>query len=170
VDDIKDSTPCTLIYVKGRTSRTIKVIECTVMPSYILHGWSVLAECVVVKVTTIREDHEFEDLDYPNEEEGIENWLMLKRLSFSGPAKILLSKCIRHHLFHHGAQRQGALLLQTCCCLLKALIHQRLLPLKTLKTQSSRLAWGKGCLLLLLKTQSSRTTRSLGQLLLLLET
>jgi hypothetical protein len=30
VDDIKDPTPCTIMYVKGRTSRTIKVAEATV--------------------------------------------------------------------------------------------------------------------------------------------
>jgi hypothetical protein len=72
VDDIKDPTPCTLMYVKGRTSRTIEVAEATVMPSHILHGRPILVECEVVKVTTIRDDREFEDLDYPNEEEGIE--------------------------------------------------------------------------------------------------
>jgi hypothetical protein len=65
----------------------------------------------VVKVTTIGESHEVEDLDYPNEDEGIEKWFMLKVLSFFGPAKILLSKPVRHQLFHHGAQRLGALLL-----------------------------------------------------------
>jgi hypothetical protein len=27
VDDIKDPTPCTLMYVKGRTSRTIEVVN-----------------------------------------------------------------------------------------------------------------------------------------------
>jgi hypothetical protein len=73
VDDIKDPTPWTLIYVKGRTSRTIEVAEATVIPRRILHGRHVLAECAVVEVTTIREGHEFQDLDNPNEEEGIEN-------------------------------------------------------------------------------------------------
>jgi hypothetical protein len=38
VDDIKDPTTCTLMYVKGRTSRTIKVAEATVKLSRILHG------------------------------------------------------------------------------------------------------------------------------------
>jgi hypothetical protein len=42
------------------------------MPSRILHDRPVLAECVVVEVTIIREGHEFEDLDYPDEDEGIE--------------------------------------------------------------------------------------------------
>jgi hypothetical protein len=72
MDDIKDPTPCALMYVKGRTSRTIEVAEATMMPSCILHGWPIPAECVVVEVTTIRQGHEFEDLDYPDEEEGIE--------------------------------------------------------------------------------------------------
>jgi hypothetical protein len=78
VDDIKDPTPYTLIYVKGRTSRTIKVAKATVMPSHILHGRPVLAECVVVKVTMIREGHEFEDLDYSDEDEGIEKLVEAK--------------------------------------------------------------------------------------------
>jgi hypothetical protein len=38
VDDIKDPTSCTLMFVKGRTSRTIEVAEATLMPSRILHG------------------------------------------------------------------------------------------------------------------------------------
>jgi hypothetical protein len=42
--DIKDPTPCTLMYVKGRTSRTIDVAEATMMPSHILHGWPIPAE------------------------------------------------------------------------------------------------------------------------------
>jgi hypothetical protein len=54
VDDIKDPTPCTLMHVKGRTSRTIEVVEATVMPSHILHGRPVPVECAVVKVTMIR--------------------------------------------------------------------------------------------------------------------
>jgi hypothetical protein len=72
VDDIKDPTPYTLMYVKGRTSRIVEVAEDTVMPSHIHHGRPILAECAVVEVTTIREGCEFEDLDYPDEDEGIE--------------------------------------------------------------------------------------------------
>jgi hypothetical protein len=49
VDDIKDPTPCTLIYVKGMTSMTIKVVESTVMPSRIFHGWPIPAECALSK-------------------------------------------------------------------------------------------------------------------------
>jgi hypothetical protein len=78
MDDIKDPTPCTLMYVKGRTSRTIKVVEATVMPSRILHGRPIPVECGMVEVTTIREGHEFKDLDYANEDEGIEKLLHAK--------------------------------------------------------------------------------------------
>jgi hypothetical protein len=73
VDDIKEPTPCTLLYVKGRTLRTIKVVNDIVMASRIIHGRPIPSECVVVEVTTIREGHEFKDLYYPDEEEGIEN-------------------------------------------------------------------------------------------------
>ena len=52
--------------------RTIKVVDAIVMATRIMHGWPILSECAVVEVTTIREGHEFEDLDYPNEEVGIE--------------------------------------------------------------------------------------------------
>jgi hypothetical protein len=72
VDDINEPTPCTLLYVKGRTLRTIKVADAIVMPTHIMHGRSVLSDCAVVEVTTIREGREFEDLDYPDEEEGME--------------------------------------------------------------------------------------------------
>jgi hypothetical protein len=64
IDDIKDPTPCTLMYVKDRILRTIKVAEATMMPSRILHGRPIPVECAVVEVTMIREGHELEDLDY----------------------------------------------------------------------------------------------------------
>jgi hypothetical protein len=72
VDDIKEIAPCTLLYVKGRTLRTIEVDDAIVLPGHIFYSRSVPLECVAVKVTTIREGCEFNDLDYPNEEEGIE--------------------------------------------------------------------------------------------------
>jgi hypothetical protein len=78
VDDIRDPTPCTLKYVKGKTSRTIEGAKAIVMPSRILHGRPVPAECVVVEVTTIRGGHEFKDFYYPNEEEGIQK--LIERL------------------------------------------------------------------------------------------
>jgi hypothetical protein len=38
VDDINESTPWTLLYVKGRTLRTIKVVDAIVMATRIMHG------------------------------------------------------------------------------------------------------------------------------------
>jgi hypothetical protein len=90
VDDIKDPTPCTLIYVKGRISRTIEVAEAIVMSSHILHGQSVPTKCPVVEVTRIKEGREFEDLDYPNEEEGIEKLVDGEGTFNLWPAKKLL--------------------------------------------------------------------------------
>jgi hypothetical protein len=81
MDDITDPTPCTLMSVKGRTSRTIEVVEATMMPSGILHGHPVPTECVVVEVTTIREGHDFEDLDYLDEDEGIDKLVDAKGTS-----------------------------------------------------------------------------------------
>jgi hypothetical protein len=42
------------------------------MVTHIMHGRPIPSECVVVEVTTIREGHDFKDLDYPDKEEGIE--------------------------------------------------------------------------------------------------
>jgi hypothetical protein len=72
MDDINEPTPCTLLYVKGRPLRTIEVVDAIVMATHRMHGRPVPSECAVVKVTTIREGREFEDLNYPDEEEGIE--------------------------------------------------------------------------------------------------
>jgi hypothetical protein len=72
MDDINELTPCTLLYVKGKTLRTIEVTDAIVMATHIMCGRSILSECVVVEVTTIREGREFEDLDYPDKDEGIE--------------------------------------------------------------------------------------------------
>jgi hypothetical protein len=123
MDDIMDPIPCTLMYVKGRISRTIEVAEANVMYSRILHGRHIPAECAVVDVTMIKEGYEFEETTLMKMR-GLRNWLMLKGLSFSRPTKILLSKTICHRLFHHGAQRLRALLLEICQSLLKTLIHQ----------------------------------------------
>jgi hypothetical protein len=79
VDDINEPTSCTLLYVKGRMLRTIEVDDAIVMATRIMHGQPVPSECVVVEVTTIREVREFEDLDYPDEEEGIEKLKDAKR-------------------------------------------------------------------------------------------
>jgi hypothetical protein len=49
------------------------------MTTQIMHGRPISSKSVVVKVTRIRQGHEFKDLDYPNEEEGIENLKDAKR-------------------------------------------------------------------------------------------
>jgi hypothetical protein len=92
VDDIKDLTSCTLMYVKGRTSRTIEVAEATVMPSRILDGRPIPTERAVVKVVPIREYHEFEDLDYPDEDEGIEKLIDAKGTFILWPRKDIIVK------------------------------------------------------------------------------
>jgi hypothetical protein len=85
VDDINEPTPCTLLYVKGRMLRTIEGADTIVMATCIMHGLPVPSECVVIKVTTIREGCEFEDLDSPNKKEGVK---MLKGISSYGPVKM----------------------------------------------------------------------------------
>jgi hypothetical protein len=92
MDDIKNITPCTLMYVKGRTSRTIKIVEATVMPSRIHHGRPIPIECAVIDVTMIREGHEFEDLDYPDEDEGIEKLVDAKGTFILWPRKDIIVK------------------------------------------------------------------------------
>jgi hypothetical protein len=42
------------------------------MATRIMHGRLISSKCAVVKLTTIREGREFEDLDYSDEELGIE--------------------------------------------------------------------------------------------------
>jgi hypothetical protein len=92
VDDIKDPTPCTLMNVKSRTSRTIEVVKAIVMPNHVHHGRPIQAECVVVEVTTIREGHVFEDLDYPDEDEGIEKLVDAKGTFILSPRKDIIVK------------------------------------------------------------------------------
>jgi hypothetical protein len=123
VDYIKDPSPCTLIYVKGRTSRTIQVAEATMMPSRILHCRPILVECVVVEVTTIREGREFEDLNYPNEEEGIENLVDVKGTFILWPHKDIIVKTHSSSIVSPWSTEAEALLLHTCRTLLKTLIH-----------------------------------------------
>jgi hypothetical protein len=62
------------------------------MPSYILYGHPVPTECAVVEVTTIREGCDFEDLDYPNEEEGIEKLVDDKGTFILWPCKDIIVK------------------------------------------------------------------------------
>jgi hypothetical protein len=92
VDDINDPTPCTLLYVKGRMLRTNKLVDAIVMATRIMHGQSISSECAVVKVTTIREGCEFEDLDYLDEEEEIEKLKDAKGNFILWPRKYIIIK------------------------------------------------------------------------------
>jgi hypothetical protein len=62
------------------------------MPSRILYGRLVPAECAVVKVTMIREGREFEDLDYPYEGEGIDKPVDAKASFILWPCKDIIVK------------------------------------------------------------------------------
>jgi hypothetical protein len=94
VDDINEPTPYTLLYVKCMMLRTIEVVDAIVMATHIMHGRPIPSECAVVKVTTIREHHEFNDLDYPEEEEGIEKLKDAKGNFIVWPRKdIILKTC-----------------------------------------------------------------------------
>jgi hypothetical protein len=57
IDDINELTPCTLLYVKAMTLRTIEVPDAIVMATNIMHGRPIPSECAMVEVTTIREGH-----------------------------------------------------------------------------------------------------------------
>jgi hypothetical protein len=88
VDEISEPIPCTLLYVKGRMLRTIKVVDAIVMATRMMHGRPIPSECAVVEVTMIRECHEFEDLDYLDEEEGVEKLKDAKGNFILWPIKI----------------------------------------------------------------------------------
>jgi hypothetical protein len=92
VDNIMDPTPCTLVFFKGRISRTIEVAEATMMPSRILHGQHVPEECAVVEVTTIREGRDFEDLHYPDVDEGSEKLVDAKGTFILWPHENIIVK------------------------------------------------------------------------------
>jgi hypothetical protein len=92
VDDINEPTPCTLLYVKGGTLSIIEVANAIVMATHIMHGRPIPSECAMVEVTTIIEGREFEDLDYPNEEEGIEKLKDAKENFILRPCKDIILK------------------------------------------------------------------------------
>jgi hypothetical protein len=114
MDDINDPTPCTLMYVKGRTLKTIEVVEATVMPSRIIHGCPIPIDYAVVKVTMIREGHEFEDLDYPDEDEGIKKLVHAKGTFILWPHKDIIIKTRSSPIVSPWSTEAGALLLQAC--------------------------------------------------------
>jgi hypothetical protein len=57
-----------------------------------MHGWLVPSECAMLKVTMIREGHEFKDPDYPDEEEGIEKLKDAKQNFIIWPHKDIILK------------------------------------------------------------------------------
>ena len=92
MDEINEPTPCALLYAKGRTLRTIDVADAFVMATHIMHGRPVPSECAVIKVTMIREGYEFEDLDYPDEEEGMKKLKDAKGNFILWPRKDIIIK------------------------------------------------------------------------------
>jgi hypothetical protein len=116
-DDINDSTPCTLLYVKGRMLRTIKVPDTIVMATRIMHGRLVPLECAVVEVIMIREGHEFKDLDYPNEEEGFEKLKDAKGNFILWPRKdIILKTCSSPIILPQNREDEGTSTSQNTLC------------------------------------------------------
>jgi hypothetical protein len=117
IDDINEPTPCTLLYVKVRTLRTIEVVDAIVMATRIMHGRPILLECVVVEVTTIKEGHEFQDLDYPDEEEGIEKLKDAKGNFILWPHKDIIRKiCPSLIVLHQGREDEGTPTSQNTIC------------------------------------------------------
>jgi hypothetical protein len=49
VDDIKEDTLCTLVYVKGMMLRTIEVTDTIVMHARIMHSRPILSKCAVIE-------------------------------------------------------------------------------------------------------------------------
>jgi hypothetical protein len=108
VDDINESTPCTLLYVKGKTLRTIKVADAIVMATHIMHDRPVSSECAMVEVATIREGHELEDFDNPEEVEGIEKLEDAKGNFILWPCNdIILKICSSPIVSLHSREDEG---------------------------------------------------------------
>jgi hypothetical protein len=62
------------------------------MATRIMLGRPIPSECAVVEVIMIREGHEFEDIDYPDEEEGIEKMKDAKENFIPWPCKDIILK------------------------------------------------------------------------------
>jgi hypothetical protein len=72
--------------------RTIDVPDAIVMATHIMHCRPIPSGCAVVKVTMSREGLELEDLDYPDEVEGIEKLKYAKGNFFLWPHKDIILK------------------------------------------------------------------------------
>jgi hypothetical protein len=92
VDDINEPTPFALLYIKGRMLRTIEVAHSIMMATHIIHGRLVPSKCAVVEVITVRVGREFDDLDYLDEEEGIEKLKAAKGNFILWPHKVIILK------------------------------------------------------------------------------
>jgi hypothetical protein len=92
VDDINELTPCTLHYVKDKMIRTIEVANAIVMATRIMHARFVPSEYAMIKVSTIKDGHEFEDPNYLDEEEGIEKMKDAKQNFILWPRKDIILK------------------------------------------------------------------------------
>jgi hypothetical protein len=121
VNDMKEATPCTLLYVKGGTLRTIEVANAIVLPGCIFHSRSVPSECVVVEVTTIKEGHEFEDLDYLNEKQGIEKLKDAKGNFTLWPHKDIILKIHSSPIVSPQSKEDEGT--PTFCCVLNSLLR-----------------------------------------------
>jgi hypothetical protein len=102
------------------------------MATRIMHGQPVSSECAVVEVTTIREGHEFEDLDYPDYEEGIEKLNDAKGNFIIWPRKDIIIK-IRSSLIVSLQSREdeGTPTSQNTICSTTAFTHPYENPPKT---------------------------------------
>jgi hypothetical protein len=117
VDDINEPTPCTLLYVKGGTLRTIKVVDAIVTATRIMHGQSILSECVVVEVTMIRDGCVFKYLDYLDKEEGIEKLKDAKGNFIVWPPKdIILRTCSSPIVLMQNREDEGTPTSQNTMC------------------------------------------------------
>jgi hypothetical protein len=92
----------------------LKVADAIVMATRIMHGRPIPSECAVVEVTMIREGHEFEDLDYREQEEGIEklrdakgNFTLWPRkdIIIKSRSSLIVSPQSRDHMHHCPSSR-----------------------------------------------------------------
>ena len=74
VDDITENTPCTLHMTLGKRGKTLmKVEEGIAMPGHTFHTVPIPQECARVQIIKVIVDKYLTcEIDYPNEEEGIE--------------------------------------------------------------------------------------------------
>ncbi|RLM75107.1 hydroxyproline-rich glycoprotein-like [Panicum miliaceum] len=73
VDDITENTPCTLHMTLGKRGKTLmKVADGIATPERTFHTVPIPQECARVQIIKVDDKYLTCELDYPNEEEGIE--------------------------------------------------------------------------------------------------